>query len=1216
MLLAAVFIALLSAAPRLFAQDADLLTGRVTDEAGQPLAGARVEAMSIETEITRSVITDRAGRFMINFPDGGGRYLLRITFLGKADVVRTLVREGDEELLVANVSMADQAIALEAVRVVARRPQPSRGQTAEQSTQLPQELLNRLPLPDLDPNTLAQLAAGVLATELDSITGRTGFSVAGMSELLNQIVLDGMILGESALQIPEEGVRRTTVTTSTFDAARGGFAGGQVSMTTARGNNRTAGALTYRLDNDAFQLGSAATVNAYSRQHVSGALGGPILRNRLFYNVSFGLQRNINHRFALSAEDEVSASRAGVARDSVGRFVSALGGFGIPVNGSGQYDQLRDNLSLQLRTDWNVVQRDNQQQTLSLRVNGSRSSEDSTRISTLDLTQHGGETEGDNWASALSLNSRFGTNWTNALTLSFNESWNESLPFLELPEGRVLVTSDFDDASRATQTLVFGGNRAMPTDAYRKSLQLSNDISFLLPVGSQLHRLKFGGTLQRTRSVNRSADNFLGSFFFNSIEDLENNTPARFERTLTDRTTRFGSTIFGLYAGDTWRVTESFELTGGLRWDRTRVHEAPAYNPAVETAFGRRTDIEPLATTLSPRLGFNYRLASAQGSRGARTLSGGIGLFAGQTPTNIFVNATRQTGLRDAEQRLLCIGDATPLPDWDLYLSNPDAIPDECADGSSGGELLSLRAPTVSLINPEQRMPASLRAELGYRTRLPLSLNANLRYSYVRGMGLWGYYDINLDESERITLGNEGRPFFGNAGAIVPGTGQTTLAASRVHSEFGNVFDIRADRASSTHQIIAQISGQLPKGFTVATNYTLSFGRDQGSASGNFNSVPTAASPNTIEWASANNDRRHTINLTLAKAITPEIEVTAIARLSSGLPFTPMVAGDINGDGLNNDRAFIFDPATHGDTALGNGLTRLLGVVPERIAECVRDQIGEIAERNSCRNGWARSLDMRASIRPSLPRLERRLTFSLDANNILNGLDQLFNGDELKGWGESPRVDTRLLEVRGFDPNTNAFLYEVNEGFGQNRRGSSAIRSPFALRLTARLAIGGQSFQNNRGFGTPMDMRGMAGAFGGGERGPIRGEGRALAGRGGGNAVALIDRLLANPIPVLLELKDTLRLSSEQIARVQAISDSLQDKLGKQREELSRRLENASPEEQRAAFGEMQSQIEATRRSVIDALAEVQKVLTAEQWQRVPERIRNPFQRGERPQRN
>ncbi len=1192
---AALLVMLFTASTPGLAQEADILTGRVVDESEQPLAGARVEAMSLETEITRSAITDRAGRFMINFPDGGGRYLLRISFLGMADVVRTLVREADEELLIANVAMSTEAIALDAIEAVARRPQPTQGRTGEQSTALSQELLNRLPLPDLDPNTLAQLAAGVVTTELDSLTGRSGFSVAGMSDLLNQILLDGMVLGESALQIPQEGVRRTTVTTSTFDASRGGFAGGQVSMTSARGNNRTAGALSYSLDNDAFQLGSAATVNAYSRQNVSGSIGGPIVRNKLFYNAAFGLQRNVNHRFALSADDDVSALRAGVASDSVDRFISALAGFGMPVNGRGQYDQARDNYSLQLRADWNLVQREQQQHTLSLRVNGSRSDQDSTRINALDLTQHGGDMEGDDRAAALTLNSRMGANWTNALTASFNESWNESIPFVELPEGRVLVTSEFADATRATQTLVFGGNRNMPSDAYRKGLQVSNDLSFLLPVGSQLHRLKVGATLQRTRSVSRSQDNLLGSFSFNSIEDLERNTPARFERTLTDAHERFGSILGGIYVGDTWRISETFELTGGLRWDYSRVTEKPAYNPAVESAFGRRTDIEPVATTLSPRLGFNYRLASGGGVRNPRSISGGIGLFAGQTPTNIFARASRQTGLSTAEQQLVCIGAATPIPDWDLYLNDPSAIPETCADGTTGGVFAS-RAPTVSLINPDQRMPASLRAELGYRTRLPLNLNANFRYSYARGLGLWGYYDINLDESQFFLLGNEARPFFGEPSAIVPTSGQTTQVASRLQPAFGSVFDIRADRASAAHQLTTQLNGQLPKGFTVSSNYTLSFAREQSAS---------ALNPNHVEWTTSSNDRRHTINLTLTKAITPEFEIAAMARLSSGSPFTPTVSRDINGDGLGNDRAFVFNPAATSDTAVAHGMTRLLGVLPDRIVDCLSDQLGEIAERNSCRNAWARSLDMRASVRPNLPRLERRLTISVDARNILNGLDQVFNGDDLRGWGESPRVDSRLLEVRGFDPNTNAFLYQVNEAFGQNRRGSSAMRNPFALRLTARLTVGGQPVMSNRGFGN----RGPGNFAMGMRRGEPGGGG---AGGRGFNAVGLIDRMLANPLPVLLELKDTLGMSAEQIARIDSISQTLQTKLNARREELGQRFDNVTPQQQSQAFLELQPVIEATRQEVTAALSEVQKILTPQQWERVPDQIRNPFQRAAR----
>src|SRR5690606_22526860 len=148
--------------------------------------------------------------------------------------------------------------------------------------------------------TLALLAEGVVATELDSLTGRMGFSVAGMSDLLNQITLDGVVLGDGSLGVPEEGVRRTQITTSTFDASRGGFAGGQVSMTTARGNNRSGGSLSYRLDDDALQMSSAASTNPFTRHNIGGSWGGPIIRNRLFYNGSFQLGRNTNYLFALA----------------------------------------------------------------------------------------------------------------------------------------------------------------------------------------------------------------------------------------------------------------------------------------------------------------------------------------------------------------------------------------------------------------------------------------------------------------------------------------------------------------------------------------------------------------------------------------------------------------------------------------------------------------------------------------------------------------------------------------------------------------------------------------------------------------------------------------------------------------------------------------------------------------------------------------------------
>ena len=79
--------------------------------------------------------------------------------------------------------------------------------------------------------------------------------------------------------------------------------------------------------------------------------------------------------------------------------------------------------------------------------------------------------------------------------------------------------------------------------------------------------------------------------------------------------------------------------------------------------------------------------------------------------------------------------------------------------------------------------------------------------------------------------------------------------------------------------------------------------------------------------------------------------------------------------------------------------------------------------------------------------------------------------------------------MRGFDPVANSFRYTVNEDFGRTVRGPSAIRSPFTLRINARIAIGGIPFLANRGFGT-MPM--LAGGDGpGGERG-----GRGFGGGG------------------------------------------------------------------------------------------------------------------------
>jgi hypothetical protein len=666
--------------------------------------------------------------------------------------------------------------------------------------------------------------------------------------------------------------------------------------------------------------------------------------------------------------------------------------------------------------------------------------------------------------------------------------------------------------------------------------------------------------------------------------------------------------------------------------------------------------------------------------------------------------------------------------------------------------VLGTRAPNVALIATDQSMPSSLRFDVGYQTPLPRQFSGNFRYTYARGLGLWGYRDINLDEQKSFALTDEGRPFYGDRSAIVAATGAVSPTSSRRHAEFSNVLELTADRESSAHQVSATVLGMVSN-VLLNANYTLSWVRDQGS--GPLMLWNTAGNPNEIEWAASSGDRRHTLNLMMAYPVKSWLEVSALSRFASGLPFTPMVERDINGDGLRNDRAFVFDPGAAGDTAVANGMTRLLANVPGGVRTCLQTQTGRIAARNSCRNPAMTTLDVRLAFRPRLPTFDRRLTIALDARNVFTGIDQLVNGiDDMRGWGQGRTADATLLRVRGFDAASSRFQYQVNEAFGQTQRGAAAFgagyghgggAAPFSITLSGRVAIGGIPAIANRGFGqggmSAMITANFDGAMGGGEHGPgglasVPGMGdliamvhsgnpavdvdsviagitvnpveeiltrktelglstaqvtavqeisdsldaqfarrraalqptlrfilssmgsggmmqlmqqvqtqvrpqlenaareraeamrsvarelapqqweklpanmRGTAQRGsvaGLNPVATIDRMLANPIPLVLMLKDSVRMDAQQVTRIGTISERLQETLNKYRERLGKRFNNVPVEQRGQTFQQMVPDLESAREEIRRALQAVEKALGKEQWQRIPERIRNPL---------
>jgi hypothetical protein len=170
------------------------------------------------------------------------------------------------------------------------------------------------------------------------------------------------------------------------------------------------------------------------------------------------------------------------------------------------------------------------------------------------------------------------------------------------------------------------------------------------------------------------------------------------------------------------------------------------------------------------------------------------------------------------------------------------------------------------------------------------------------------------------------------------------------------------------------------------------------------------------------------------------------------------------------------------------------------------------------------------------------------------------------------------------------FQLQINPHLEGGRRETTA-----ALRLIQQ-AVTPEQWQK-----IPQNVRNA----GGGGRG-----GGGPGGRGGFNAVGMLDRMLANPVPVILSLKDTLQLTPEQVTQIEKVSDDLQQKLNRRREQLGKRFDNVDQQQMGRIFMEIQPDLEAGRRDIADALKQVEKAVSKAQWERIPERVRNPLQQS------
>jgi hypothetical protein len=1059
----------------------DEIHGHVTADSGRAIAGAVIAVTMAPDRVTQFDTTGADGAYAVTFDKGTGDYLVHAEAATFKTARKRVTRTGDDSLFTVDFALQPAAQKLAAVTTTASRPKPTRGGggafgpeggNAEQQV----SGINGQVSPDQAGNldALAATLPGV-----SNIPGG-GISVLGLPADQNQTTLNGMAFGGAS--IPRGASTSTTVATSDYDAARGGFSGAQTQVTLSSGNFLTSRTAYVTLDAPQLQATDAVgrrTGARFTNIDLNYGTNGDIHLDKWFFNTGIEASRRYSDVTSLLTASPDVLRAAGIAADSASRLVTTLGTLGVPLTTSAVPSSLvTDKLSFigridrpafdyknfqTLNTTWGVLGYANWQRTGAM------------NMSPLTTAAHAGESQRANLGGQALYSAFFGkhrdrlTEFRTSLSLA---STNND-PYLLLPDGSVRIASQFADGTSGIAGLSFGGNSGLQSSVRQLTWETTNQTQFYWK-GTNRHRVELSGDARFDAFHQDIASNRLGAFTFNSLADLASNQPASFSRTLNAPARTGGAWNGAFGVSDYWHPSSRFTLVYGARADATAFSGGPRYNPQVDQVFGVRTDARPNEVVVSPRVGFTWTYSHARNNGMSMSVSplgvfmspprgvirGGIGEFRNLPDPMLLASASGLTGLPDDATRFSCVGSAVPVPDWSMYANDPSSIPTECV-GGPGASTFSDAAPSVLLFDRDYASARAWRANLSWTSvfhKWFYSLDAITSLNLAQP----SLVDLNFRDTPQFTIDNEdSRPVYVPIGSIVPGSGQVSATDARSSDLFSQVLERKSDLRSWARQATFRLTPPMPSyKYVLSATYTYTQVRalTRGFDGATFGD-PTAAS-----WSRG--DYAPTHEFTLQAGISGKwLSSTLFGKFSSGLPFTPRVASDINGDGFANDRAFVFDPAaSNTDAVVAAGMQALLTSAPDNVRRCLMSQRGNAAERNSCVSPWTASMNASlqagASLRKAL-HLPTRVNVTLNLANPLGGLDQLLHGNDLHGWGTPSLADPVLYYVKGFDPGAQRYTYQVNPRFGDTRSTNTLLRVPFRVTLDIRVGLS-QSFDEQQ----------------------------------------------------------------------------------------------------------------------------------------------------------
>ena len=814
-----------------------------------------------------------------------------------------------------------------------------------------------------------------------SLSGQRGINgnvnVDGVD--FNQPFFGGIRGGErsnSSFTIPQESIKEFNVVAAGYNAEFGRSTGGVINVVTKSGSNQLRGSAFYQIrpqdlarphsfaealkEQSLGPRGLDATL-APTLHQFGGSIGGPIVKDKLFYFGTYEQQRFRAPRQVLYPN---IANVTPTARQQ--EVFDYYKDQEVP------FQQTNDAYAALGKIDWviNDANRFNTRFNYSRNkaLNGVSTGETSFDPTTTRALGTNGTENDENWSSVSQLVSNFSSSTSNDLRVQYARE--------ERPrDANELAPNVFTGIGE------FGTRNFLPTTQHDTRLQFADTLAWV--TGN--HTFKFGGEYSRIFAAQTFGFGQTGEYSLsigsnaasiqNTLDQMSNtrvgsflgrfdSTSAIYRQQIGNLQAEMKVQELAFFAQDQWQITPHFALNFGLRAEQQ-------YNPDPDVS---NTDLVNLVKNASfplaggkgidptqipdsgwqwgPRLGFawdptgngktvvrgfggvyyartplllladsinNYRLPPGN----VRAILGSGGITVNQTRFNQFLTTPDAaqyiaiTGCNPAVGGALC-QPTTIYRQFAIIGINLNNVGIDALPTLTPAQVQQIGSAISSTFNPnivngiqvtshdvDFKNPESIQFGFGAEHEFARNFIVGVDYSQVRTNFLQKNVDYNLPAPVFNSSDPAGRPLIGvtRPQALPAATPWTNRP--RPISTLSSV-QVRESSGRSFFQALTFRTRITKSWGLINAYYTLSRNEsDDDNERDSGGVLYTNPYDRRAEWGPSRLDRTHQFVANPVFFLPYGFEVSSAVKLRSGLPINSTVGSDMNGDGLNNDRPYL-----------------------------------------------------------------------------------------------------------------------------------------------------------------------------------------------------------------------------------------------------------------------------------------------------------------------